>query len=210
MQSIAVPCVLSPKPHILPTTVTSMLSLAGPCYIFVAKPTGSRSSKYLQGKALPYFSSLVTIATPTRSMRSSRYISGHPQSQHLIWPPFLPVLCCQWLERIEKNHWSWRLISPSLTLSIRSKSSLPITAPVHSPSVNSPPNYLIPTLYFCTPAGILGIVGIFYWSSPKPTPLWPPFLPVLCCQWLERFAKIAEAGDIFPSLAYLVNYRWNK
>ena len=35
---------LSPKPHILPTTATCMLSLAGPRYIFVAKPTGSRSS----------------------------------------------------------------------------------------------------------------------------------------------------------------------
>jgi hypothetical protein len=32
------------KAHILPTTVTCMLSLAGPRYIFVAKPIGSRSS----------------------------------------------------------------------------------------------------------------------------------------------------------------------
>ena len=40
----AVPSVLSPKPHILPTTANSMLSLAGPCFIFIAKPTGSRSS----------------------------------------------------------------------------------------------------------------------------------------------------------------------
>jgi hypothetical protein len=52
-----------------------MLSLAGPCFIFVAKPTGSRSSKSLLGKAPPYLSSLVTIAAPTRSTRSSRYIS---------------------------------------------------------------------------------------------------------------------------------------
>ena len=42
--SITVPSVLSPKPHILHTTVTCMLSLAGPRYIFIAKPTGSRSS----------------------------------------------------------------------------------------------------------------------------------------------------------------------
>ena len=34
--------ILSPKPHILPTTATCMLSLAGPRFIFVTKPTGSR------------------------------------------------------------------------------------------------------------------------------------------------------------------------
>ena len=33
-----------------------------------------------------------------------------------------------------------RLISPSLTLSVSCQSSLPITAAVHSPSVNSPSN----------------------------------------------------------------------
>ena len=47
----------------------------GTCYIFVAKPTGSRSSISLLGKAPSYLSSLVTIATPTRSTCSSRYIS---------------------------------------------------------------------------------------------------------------------------------------
>jgi hypothetical protein len=46
-----------------------------------------------------------------------------------------------------KNHWSWRLVSPSLTLSIGCQSSLQIIAPVHSPPVNSPSNYLIPILY---------------------------------------------------------------
>ena len=51
-----------------------MLSLAGPHYISIAKPTGSRSSISL-GNAPPYLSSLVTIATPTCSTRSSRYIS---------------------------------------------------------------------------------------------------------------------------------------
>ena len=44
MQSITVPSVLSPKPHTLPTTATCTLSLAGPRFILVAKPTGSRSS----------------------------------------------------------------------------------------------------------------------------------------------------------------------
>jgi hypothetical protein len=48
-----------------------------------------------------------------------------------------------------KNHWSWRLISPSLTL--------------HSPSVNSPSNqlptsstyFVIGFLLFCTPVFLL-------------------------------------------------------
>ena len=46
-----------------------------------------------------------------------------------------------------KNLWSWRLISPSLALSTSCQSSSQITTPVHSPSVNSPSNYLIPILY---------------------------------------------------------------
>jgi hypothetical protein len=44
MQSITVPSVLSPKPNILPTTATCTVTLAGPRFILVAKPTGSRSS----------------------------------------------------------------------------------------------------------------------------------------------------------------------
>ena len=47
-----------------------------------------------------------------------------------------------------KNHWSWRSISSSLTLSTSCQSSSQIIAPVHSPSVNSPSNYLIPILLF--------------------------------------------------------------
>ena len=43
MQSITVPSVWSPNPHIQPTTATCILLLAGPRNIFVAKPTGSRS-----------------------------------------------------------------------------------------------------------------------------------------------------------------------
>jgi hypothetical protein len=46
-----------------------------------------------------------------------------------------------------KNHWSWRPISPSLALSTSCQSSSQITAPVHSPSVNSPSIYLIAILY---------------------------------------------------------------
>ena len=44
---------------------TCMLSLAAPRFIFVAKPTGSRSSISLLGKAPPYLSPLFTIAVPT-------------------------------------------------------------------------------------------------------------------------------------------------
>ena len=83
--------------------------------------------KSLLGKAPPYLSLLVPIATPTRSMRFSRYIS-------LVIPktnkaPLALYLIC--------------FISPSLTLFISCQSSLPITAPV-----NSPHNYLIPILFF--------------------------------------------------------------
>ena len=44
---LTVPSVLSPKPHILPTTATCTLSLAGPRFILIAKPTRSRSSTNL-------------------------------------------------------------------------------------------------------------------------------------------------------------------
>ena len=71
--------------------------------------------KSLLGKAPPYLSSLVTIATPTRSTRSSRYISlvihkANTSFVHLSLLPMTGTNC--------KNHWSSRLISPSLTLSI--------------------------------------------------------------------------------------------
>ena len=72
MQSITVPSVLSPKPNILPTTATCTL---------VGWPSlhTRRQSHWLQviyktllGNGVPYLSSLVIIAAPTRS---SRYIS---------------------------------------------------------------------------------------------------------------------------------------
>jgi hypothetical protein len=62
---------------------------------YVAKPTGSRSSTSLLGKSSPYVSSLVTIAAPTRSTLQQVYFTDHPQSQCVLWLPFLPVLCCQ-------------------------------------------------------------------------------------------------------------------
>ena len=50
--------------------------------------------KSLLAKAPPYLSSLVTLATPTRSARSSRYISLVIPKANTLWLPFLPVLCC--------------------------------------------------------------------------------------------------------------------
>ena len=47
MQSITVSSVLSPKPHTLPTIATCTLSLVGPRFILVAKPTGYRLSTSL-------------------------------------------------------------------------------------------------------------------------------------------------------------------
>ena len=66
-----------------------------------------------------------------------------------------------------KNHWNWRLISPSLTISTSCQSSSQNTAPVHSPSVNSPSNCLITILYlFLAPLhpSISTCTFIFYTS----------------------------------------------
>jgi hypothetical protein len=81
-----------------------------------------------------------------------------------------------------KTHWSWRLISPSLVLSISSQ----ITAPVYSPSVNSPSNYLIPILYLfiylaplhpnistCTFIFCTSITPVFNWYILITSPPWP-------------------------------------
>ena len=47
-------------------------------------------------KVPPYLSSLVTIAAPTCSTRSSRYISlVTPKTLFFFWQPLLPVLCYQ-------------------------------------------------------------------------------------------------------------------
>ena len=139
MQSITVPSVLSPKPHTIPTNTTCTLSLVGPRFILDANHTGYKS---LLGKAPPYLSSLVTIAAPTRSTRSSRYIS-------LVTPKRIPTLVIFPSSSLLpmtgmncKDLWSWRLISPSLALSTSYQSSSQITEPVHSPSVNSPSIYL--------------------------------------------------------------------
>ena len=144
-----------------------MLSLAGPRCIFVANPTCSRSSKSFLGNAPPYLSSLVTIATPTNSTRSSRYIS-------LVIPKANTSFGRLSFQFSAANDWNelqkslqLETLSPSLTLSISCQSSFPIAAAVHSPSVNSPSNQLStssPYIYtffyynllFCTPVSPLG------------------------------------------------------
>ena len=109
-----------------------MLSLAGPRFIFVAKPTCALSP--LTGH---------DSRTYPEPALQQVFLTGHPQSQFLLWFPFLPVICCQWLERTVEITEA-EDISPSLALSTSCKSSSKISAPVHSPSVSSPNNYLIP------------------------------------------------------------------
>ena len=106
--------------------------------------------KSLLGKAPPYLSSLVTIATPIARAAAGIFHWSSPKPiPHLAASPSSSLLPMTGTNC--KNHWSWILISPSLTLSISCQSSLPIIAPVHSPYVNSPPNYLIPILlFFCS------------------------------------------------------------
>ena len=76
MQSITVPSVLSPKPHIPPTTVTCQPLVGWPS-LHTRHQTHRLQAIYksLLGKAPPHLSSLVTIAAPTCSTRSSRYSS---------------------------------------------------------------------------------------------------------------------------------------
>ena len=123
--------------------------------------------KSLLGKALPYLSSLVTIATPAHSTHSSRYIA-------LVIPKANTSFGHRSFQFSAANDWnklqSWSLISPSLTLSISCQSSLPITEPVHSQSVNSTPNYLIPILLltlllFCTPVSLLAHHHLYSYNS---------------------------------------------
>jgi hypothetical protein len=118
MQSITVPSVWSPKPHTLPTTATCTLSLVGPHFI-------------------------LTIAAPTRSTRSSRYIS-------LVTPKANSSFGRLIFQFSAANDWNELQKSLKLETRIsltRCQSSSQITAPVHSPSVNSPSIYLIPILY---------------------------------------------------------------
>jgi hypothetical protein len=116
-----------------------MLSLAVTRFIFVAKPTGSRSSFSL-GKIPPHLSSLVTIAAPTRNMRSSRYIS-------LVTPKANSSFGHLSFQFSAAN--DWNKLQKSLKLETHiSLTSSQIIAHVHSQSVNSPSRYLITILLF--------------------------------------------------------------
>ena len=140
--------------------------------------------KSLLGKA-PYPGSLVTIAAPTRSMHSSKYIS-------LVTPKAnssFGHLSFQFSAAID-----WNELQKSLKLethisltSFKHQLSEQLTdAPVHSLSINSPSNYLIPILYlfiylsplhpsistgtfiFCT-----SITPVFNWYIVITLPPWP-------------------------------------
>ena len=148
MHPITVPSVWSPNPHILPTTATCTLSLAGPRFLRRRQPHWLPViDKSLLVKAPPYLSSLVTIAAPTRSTRSSRYIS-------LISPKANTSFGRLFFQFSAANDWNELQKSLELETHISLTSfkhqlleQLTITAPVHSPSVNSPSIYLIPKLY---------------------------------------------------------------
>ena len=119
MWSITVPSILSPKPHILPTTATCRLWL------------------------------VVTIAAPTHSTCSSRYSSLVIPKANSPFDRFSFQFSAanDWNE-LQKSLKLETYISLTNFLSISCQRSLPIIAPVHSPSVNSTPNYLIPILLF--------------------------------------------------------------
>ena len=110
-----------------------MVLLTGPRYIFFAKSNGSR-------KALPYLSSLVTLATPTLTPSSCRYIS-------LVIPKANSSFVRLSLQFSAAN--DWNELQKSLKLETY------ISAAICSPFVNSPSNQL-PTsspylfLFFCS------------------------------------------------------------
>ena len=105
-----------------------------------------------------------------------------------------------------KNYWSWILISPSLTLSISCQSGLPITVPVHSPSVNSTPNYLIPilsfVLLFCTPVSLLAHHHLHIFNSQrlisKMSPLWPINLTTFAHTLHRLFYCVIYCTCVYP------------
>uniref|UniRef100_A0A8K9XKC5 Reverse transcriptase domain-containing protein n=1 Tax=Oncorhynchus mykiss TaxID=8022 RepID=A0A8K9XKC5_ONCMY len=66
-------CFITKAPYT--THHCNLYGLVGWPSLHTHRQTGSRSSKSLLGEAPPYLSSLVTIAAPTLSTRSSRYIS---------------------------------------------------------------------------------------------------------------------------------------
>ena len=119
-------------------------------------------------------------------MRSSRYSS-------LVIPKANSSFGCLIFQFSVAKDWnelqkslSWRLISPSLALSTSCQSSSQIVAPVHSPSVNSPSNPLIPILYLfiylsplhtsistCTIIFCTSISPVFNWYIGITSTPWP-------------------------------------
>jgi hypothetical protein len=100
----------------------------------------------LLGKAPPYLSSLVTKAAPTRSRRSSKYIS-------LVTPKANSNFGSLSFQFSAANDWnelqkSLKLKTHISLSNFNHQLSEQITAPVHSPSVNNPFNYRIPILFF--------------------------------------------------------------
>ena len=157
-------------------------------------------TKSLLGKSPPHLNSLVTIAATTTARAPAgifHWSSPKPIPPLAIFPsssllPMTGTNC--------KNRWSWRLLSPSPTSSTSCQSSSQIIAPVHSPSVNSPSNYLIPILYFlffyfapfhpaistCTFIFCTSITPVLNCYIVITSPLWPILLP--CLPYLTSFA----------------------
>ena len=151
MQSITVSSVLSPKPYT--THHCDLYGLVGWPSLHTRRQTHWLQVIYntLLGKALPYLSSLVTIAAPSQ-----------------------------------------------------------ITAPVHSPSVNSPSNYLIPILYLfiylaplhpsistCTFIFYTSTIPVFKCYIVSTSPPWSIY-----CLYLPYLTSFAHTVYIFFLLYY--------
>ena len=132
MQAITVPSVLSPKPHIPPTTATCMLQSAGPRYIFVARPTGPRSSISLCYLKLRLISAHDNNNHSQHALQQV-YLTGHPQSQHLFGRLSFQLSAASDWNKLQKSlNLETYSIFPSLTLNIsylNSPPNLPTSSP---------------------------------------------------------------------------------
>jgi hypothetical protein len=110
-----------------------------------------------------------------------------------------------------KNLWSWRLISPSLSLSTSCQSSLQITAPVHSPSVNSSSTYLIPILVFIYFAplrpSISTCIFIFCWST---LPVFNCYIVITSPPWPIYFLNSPHLHSLYIDFlfSFVLLYYW--
>jgi hypothetical protein len=108
-----------------------------------------------------------------------------------------------------KNLWSWRVISPSLAFSTSCQSSSQITAPVHSPFVNSPSIYLPhphtvfiylaplhPNISTCTFIFCTSTIPLFHFYIVITSPPWPIYclnsliLPHLHSLYIDLFSFV--------------------